>query len=324
MNMTRRRFSLSMAAAPAALGAPRLAHASDRPLTIVLTVPPGTASDTIARVLGESLRKTLDRPVIVESRPGGSGGIAINYIRQMPGDGNYLLLAPSSAIALYPHFFNKPPFDASKILVPVCDGAGAPHGITVSNSTPVKTFDEYIAYVREKPAMGSIGTPSTAGLANLLIYQIRKSNNIDVRGVPYKGGSPLLADLLGGQVPASASILPDYLNDFRAGRLRILGQASETRSVLAREIPTFAELGYTGMVARTTFGFFARIDTPPEVVGRYAKLITAALTETAVVDRLHGIGLEPVGGTPAQYQQRLNAETARWVPTIKESGMTID
>jgi tripartite-type tricarboxylate transporter receptor subunit TctC len=188
----------------------------------------------------------------------------------------------------------------------------------------VNSFKDYLDRIRADPKLQSIGTPSLAGLASLLVYQIRKTTNIDLQYVPYRGGQPLLTDLLGGQIPASASIMPDYLNEHRAGKLRILAVASENRSVLAPDIPTFRELGYPFYAAKTSFGVFAKSGVPAAFVAECASALTEALAEPEIVERLHQLGLEPAGGTPEQFQQKLIEDRTRWAPLIKESGMKID
>ncbi|WP_374667990.1 tripartite tricarboxylate transporter substrate-binding protein [Ramlibacter sp.] len=320
---SRRRLLMAATAAPL-VGFPAISRAQARRLTIVLTVPPGTSSDVLARLLGEQVRAKLDRNVIVEPKPGGGGAVAVQHLRSFEADGSAVLVAPSSAMSLLPMFTKKPPFDVDKDVVPVVNLAAAPHGITVNTSMGVNSFADYIEQVRRNPKLGSIGTPSPAGLASLLVYQIRKTIGVDVQHVPYKGGSPLLADLLGGQIPASASIMPDYLADHRAGKLRILAISSEARSPLAPDIPTFTELGHAGFVAVTSFGLFAKSGTPPAVVNEFAAAFSEALAAPAVVQRLHQMGLEPQGGQPADYRNRLAAERTRWTPLIRETGMTID
>lgn len=323
INPRRRRLVAALGAATLA-GFPAIGTAQAKRLTIVLTVPPGTSSDVLARTLGEQVRAKLNRTVVVESKPGGGGAVAVNYLRSFDADGATVLMAPSSAISLLPLFTKKPPFDSENDLTPVCNAAAAPHAITVNTSLGVANFAEYIAYIRKEAKARSIGTPSPAGLASLLVYQIRKTLDVDVQHVPYKGGSPLLADLLGNQIPASASIMPDYLADHRGGKLRILAIAQEKRSPLAPDIPTFAELGYASFVAVTSFGLFAKGGTAAPAINELSSAFSEALAVPAIVQRLHQMGLEPIGGTPAEYKAKLTAERVRWTPLIRETGMTID
>ena len=325
INTSRRRLVAALAAAPAMLGAPALLRAQgSKPLTILLTVPPGTSSDTLARMLGDRLRAKLNRTVVVESRSGAGGLVAIQYLRSMDADGSYLMMAPNSAVSLLPLFASKPTFDPEKDLQAVVECASAPMAFTVNPASGVNTLAEYFDAVRKDPKRGSIGVPSPVSMGALVIHQLGKQLNLPLQAVPYRGGSPLLADLLGNQVPASGSILPDYLESHRAGKLRILAHASEKRSVLAPDIPTLAEAGYPGYVAVTSFGLYAKAGIPATVAAEYAGLVTEALASVPVVEALHKMGLVPVGGTPAEFQRKVLADRDRWAPVIKEAGIKMD
>ena len=142
--------------------------------------------------------------------------------------------------------------------------------------------------------------------------------------IPYRGGSPLLADLLGNQIPASGSILPDYLENHRAGKLKILAHASEKRSPLGPDIPTLGELGYSGYVAVTSFGLYAKAGIPASVANDYASIVTEALGTPSVIEVLHKMGLVPVGGTPVELHKKVLADRARWAPVIKDAGIKMD
>jgi tripartite-type tricarboxylate transporter receptor subunit TctC len=195
---------------------------------------------------------------------------------------------------------------------------------TVNPASGVNTLAEYFDSVRKTPKLGSIGVPSPVSMGALVIHQLGKQLNLPLQAVAYRGGAPLLADLLGNQIHASASIMPDYLADHRAGKLRILAISSEQRSPLAPDIPTFTELGYPSLVAVTSFGLFAKGGTPAPAVNELAAAFTEALAVPAVVQRLHQMGLEPLGGKPEEYKAKLAAERARWASLIRETGMTID
>jgi tripartite-type tricarboxylate transporter receptor subunit TctC len=322
---SRRRFIAGLAAAPAALAVPAWVRAqSSKPLTIILTVPPGTSSDTLARLLGEKLRARLNRTVVVESKSGAGGLVAYQYMRQFDADGSYLMMAPNSAVSLLPLFAPRPTFDAEKDLQAVVECATAPTSFTVNAATGIATLAEYFDIVRKDPRRGSIGVPSPASTAALLIHQLGKQLNLPLQAVAYRGGAPLLADLLGNQIPCSGSILPDYLEAHRAGKLRILAHASEKRTVLAPDIPTLAEAGYPGYVAITSFGLYAKAGIPPAVASEYASIVSAALATPSVVEVLHKMGLVPAGGTPAEFQRKVIADRDRWAPVIKETGIKMD
>ncbi|MFC5496824.1 tripartite tricarboxylate transporter substrate-binding protein [Caenimonas terrae] len=323
-NPGRRRLVAALAAAPALVGAPALVRAQSRMLTIFLTVPPGTSSDTLARMLGDRLHSRLNRTVIVESKSGAGGLVAIQALKNQEADGSYLMMAPNSAVSLLPLFSSKPTFDLDKDLQPVVECASAPTAFTVNPASGVATMAEYVESVRKSPKQGSIGVPSPVSMGALVIYQLGKQLNLPLQAVPYRGGAPLLADLLGNQVPCSGSILPDYLEMHRAGKLRVLAHCSDKRSPLAPDIPTLAEAGYPGYVAVTSFGLYAKAGIPANVAADYAAIVNEALASAPVVESLHRMGLVPVGGTPEQFKAKVLADRARWAPVIKESGIRMD
>ena len=325
MQITRRRFVAGLASAPALLAAPAIVRAQGaKPLTIFLTVPPGTSSDTLARMLGERMKARLGRPVVVESKSGAGGLVAIQHLRNLDADGSYLMMAPNSAVSLLPLFATKPTFDYEKELQAVVECASAPMAFTVNPAAGVNTLAEYFEAVRKDPKRGSIGVPSPVSMGALVIHQLGKQLNLPLQAVPYRGGSPLLADLLGNQVPASGSILPDYLEHHRGGKLKVLAHASEKRSPLAPEIPTVREAGYPGYVAVTSFGLYAKAGLPANIAADYAAMVTEALDTAPVVEALHKMGLVPVGGTPAQFHAKVLSDRARWAPVIRDSGIKMD
>lgn len=319
----RRRVVATLGAACAVLAAPAV-RAQAKQLTIILTVPPGTSSDTLARMLGDRLRTKLNRTVVVESKSGAGGLVAIQHLRQFDADGSYLMMAPNSAVSLLPLFATKPTFDYESQLQAVVECASAPMAFTVHPDSGVKTLAEYFDSVKKDPKRGSIGVPSPVSMGALVIYQLGKQLNLPLQAVPYRGGSPLLADLLGNQIPASGSILPDYLENHRAGKLRVLAHASEKRSSLAPEIPTITEAGYPGYVAVTSFGLYAKNGTPANIANDYAAIVSEALASAPVVDALNKMGLVPVGGTPAEFHKKVLSDRARWAPVIKDSGIKMD
>ncbi|MBN9412154.1 MAG: hypothetical protein J0H69_23670 [Burkholderiales bacterium] len=325
IDIRRRRLGVALAHAPLALlAAPASRAQSGKPLFIILTVPPGTSIDALARTLGEKLRVSLNRPVVVESRAGGGGVVAVQHIKRSPDDGSVMLLSPTSAVSMHALFTTQPGFDVHQDLAAVCEVAASPHTITVNRALGVESFPAFVEYLRRHPDKASVGTPSLAGLATLMVYQLSRQLKIDFQTVPYKGGQPLLADLLGNQVPAAASVLADYLPEHRSGRIKVLAHASKERSPLAPDIPTFNELGYPIYEARTTFGMFLRRGTPPSIVQDYARHLTAAVRSPDVVEKLQAIGLTPVGGPPEAYHQVVQNDIRQWGPLIAESGLKIN
>jgi tripartite-type tricarboxylate transporter receptor subunit TctC len=206
----------------------------------------------------------------------------------------------------------------------VVECASAPMAFTVNPASGVNTLAEYFDSVRKTPKLGSIGVPSPVSMGALVIYQLGKQLNLPLQAIAYRGGAPLLTDLLGNQVPCSGSILPDYLEQHRLGKLKVLAHASEKRSELAPDIPTITEAGYPGYVAVTSFGLYGKSGMPASVASEYAAIVTEALASAPVTDALHKMGLVPVGGTPAEFHRKVLADRARWAPVIKDSGIKMD
>jgi tripartite-type tricarboxylate transporter receptor subunit TctC len=297
---------------------------SGKPLKMILSVPPGAALDASARLLAEKLRVSLDRPIVIDYKVGGIGLSAGEFLKTTEPDGSFLLFTPSSFFAYHPFLYSKLTYDPDKDLLPVCEGLTIPTAITVASASGIATFKDWVEAVRRDPKMRFVGTPGPSGVGVFLALQMGKTFGVDLQVVPYKGGRPLQTDLLGGQVPASASVIADYLELHRAGRLRILAQSSNTRSPLAPDIPSFTELGYPEFVGKTSFGFFVRAGTSPAIVNQYARAITEALRNPDVTRRLNEIGLEVAGGTPDEFQKSLLADRHRWEAIGRAAGIKLD
>jgi tripartite-type tricarboxylate transporter receptor subunit TctC len=323
MNTPRRSFIAVLGAAAMVLSAGALAQ-TGKPLKMILSVPPGAALDASARLLAEKLRVSLDRPIVIDYKVGGIGLSAGEFLKTTEPDGSFLLFTPSSFFAYHPFLYSKLTYDPDKDLMPVCEGMTIPTAITVSAASGISSFKEWVEAVKRDPKMRFVGTPGPSGVGVFLALQMGKSFGVDLQVVPYKGGRPLQTDLLGGQVPASASVIADYLELHRAGRLRILAQSSNTRSALAPDIPSFTELGYPDFVGKTSFGFFVRAGTPPTIVNQYARAITDALRVPEVAKRLNEIGLEVAGGTPEEFQKSLLSDRQRWEPIGRAAGIKLD
>jgi len=297
---------------------------SGKPLKLILSVPPGAALDASARLLAEKLKASLDRPVVVDYKVGGAGLAAGEYLKSGEADGTNLLYSPTGFYSYNPFLFSKLPYDPDKELVPVCEGVTIPLAMTVPASSSIASFKDWIEAIRRDPKMRFVGSPSASGVGVFLTHLMAKTFGVELQVVAYKGGRPLLTDLLGGQVPASASVLADYLEMHRAGRLRILAQSSAGRSALAPELPSYTELGYPEFVGKTSFGFFVKAGTPRPLIDQYAKAITEALRATDTARRLNEIGLEVAGGTPDEFQKVLLDDRARWAPIARQAGIRLD
>ena len=330
MGITRRRFAGGLAAGGvaaggAALALPRAARAqSFKTLKLILSVPPGAALDASARLLAEKLKVSLDRTVVIEHKPGGAGLAAGEFLRSTEPDGSHLLFTPTGFYSYHTFLYSRLSYDPDRDLAPVCEGLIIPSTTTVSASSGITTFKDWVEAIRRDPKMRFVGAPSAAGVGVFLTHLMARNFGVELQVVAYKGGGPLLSDLLGGQVPASSSVIADYLEYHRAGRLRILAQSLKGRSALAPDVPSYTELGYPDLVGKTSFGFFVKAGTPRAIIEQFSRAVTDALQVPEVTRRLKEIGLETVGGTPEEFHKSLMDDRNRWAPIAKQAGIRID
>jgi tripartite-type tricarboxylate transporter receptor subunit TctC len=302
---------------------PRISYSqTQKPLKLILSVPPGAALDASARLLAERLKVSLDRTVVIDYKPGGAGLAAGEFLKNGDADGT-LLYTPTGFYS-YNFLYTQPPYDPDKELAPVCEGTVIPTALTVATASGIGSFKQWVEAIRRDPKLRFVGTPSASGVGVFLTHLMARTFNVDLQVVPYKGGRPLLTDLLGGQVPASGSVIADYLEMHRAGRLKILAQSFRGRSALAPDVPSYTELGYPDFQGKTIFGFFVKAGTARPLIDQYAKAITEALRTPDIGKRLNEIGLEVAGGTPEEFHRALLDDRNRWAPIAKAAGIKLD
>lgn len=324
--MFNRRKLIQACAAATTAGLTPLVRGQQPPGTvkIIVVVPAGASMDNVARLVADKLKDRLKRNVIVEYRPGGTGLVAAQFLKSTEPDGSYLLFAPIAVAAFFPFLYSKLPYDADRDLVPVCDGVQIPHALTVPVAAQVETLQQYLAAAKADPLKASIGTSSMGSVGAMLILRLRQITGIDLQLVAYKGGQPLLTDLMGNQVPAGVSVISDYLAQHRAGKVRIIATGSRRRSELAPEVPTFVESGYPDLYGASSIGFFVRGGTATSLVQTYSDEINAVLRMAEVRTRLLQMGAEPTGGTPEEFRKLALSERARWEPVARAAQVRID
>ena len=246
--ITRRTFSSTLAATAAgALAAPAVFADSNKPLRILVGFSAGGSSDVAARILGDKLKDELGVPVIVESRPGAGGQIAAQALKASAPDGNTMFLSHDHTISILPLVTKSPGFNPERDFVPVAGFASFVNCFAIADKTPAKNFPDYLKWVNgDVNGRGSVGVPAPASTPEFLVKLLAEKYNISLVSVPYKGAAPVMADLLGNQIPAGIGAVPDFIENHRSGRLRIVGVLGAARDPLLPDVPTFHELGLTG------------------------------------------------------------------------------
>ena len=295
-------------------------YAQTEPVRILVGFAPGGTGDVIARLVADRLKSSLGASVVVENRPGATGFIAAEALKNAAPDGKTLMVAPNAPIIFAPLTHSKLRFDPIRDFAPISLAATYPWMFAVGPGSPAKTLPEYIAWVRANPAKASYGVPWVGGQPHFLGLTLARATGLELAFVPYKGGAPLVADLVGGQLPAGIASVVALIKQHQSGRVVMLASAGSKRSPAVPDVPTFQELGFAAVEATGWEAFFARAGTPRPIVDRLATAIAAAIKSPEVSERLLALDLEPVGSTPDELARRMAEDAARWAPIVKASG----
>lgn len=294
---------------------------------ILYGFPAGSAGDSVARRVAEKVGNTpyaKNNPV-VENKPGAGGRIALDTLKTAVPDGATLTLAQASALSIYPYIYTKLSY-AIADFAPVSIGAVMTHALSVGPLVPesVKTLKDYVAWAKANPGQASYGSPGAGSTPHFLGALLGLNTNTDLKHVPYRGSLPAINDVVGGQIASSMTPCGDCLPFAKAGKLRILATSGKQRASYAPDVPTFAEQGFTEIVADEWFGFFAPAKTPAATIAAASTAIQAALKDPAVIEGLAAVGLIAAGSSPEDMKRSLQSEYERWGPLVKKIGFTAE
>ncbi len=316
--------TLALAALAAGTSGALAADYPSKPVRLVVPFSAGGTSDLLARVVAERLGGALGQSVIVDNKPGAGGNIGSDIVAKAAPDGYTLLLGTVGTHAINSSLYKKMPYDASKDFAPVTLVASVPNMLVVHPSVPVKSVQELIALGKAKPGTLSFASSGNGSSIHLSGELFKSLAEVDMLHVPYRGSSPAVNDLLGGQVNMMFDNMPSSLPHVKAGKLRALAVTSATRSPAMPDLPTLAESGIKGYDAAAWFGILAPAGTPPEVVQKLNAEIIKLLKMPEVADRLSAQGAVPTTNTPEQFADYIKSETAKWAKVVKASGAQID
>ena len=333
----RRQFIQTSAAAAVAtsvlggLALPSFAQSGGLPLEQVKIIngfPVGGSADATSRRVGEKLGGSAytKNAAVVENKTGAAGRIAIDAVKAAAPDGTSLLLTPYSMMAIYPHIYKQLSYDPFVDLMPVCIATSLVHGLAVGPLVPasVRTVKDYLAWAKANPKDASYGSPAAGSTPHFLGALLGLNNGVDLKHIPYRGSTPGVVDLIGGQLASMFTPHGDFLANHRAGKLRILATSGKQRSPFVPEVPTFIESGFPDLVVEEWFGFYAPAKTPANVIASANAAINAALKDKSVVDSLAIQGMLPVGGTAAQMAADQKLQFDYWGPIVKKIGFTAE
>ena len=294
-----------------------------KPITLVVTYPPGGGADAMARLIGPRMAEALGQPIAIENRPGASGQIGAAAVAKAAPDG-YTLMLDASSFAVNPALYPRLPYDSAKAFLPVGVVALFPNVVLVNASFPAKNIAELTAAARKSKdavSYASSGNGSAQHLAGALFESAAK---VDMVHVPYKGGGPALNDVIGGQVPLFFGNLASTLQHIQSGKLRALAVTSEKRSPILPDVPTLGESGLKGTEIYEWNAVFAPANTPEPVMRRLAAAFQQALDSPEVKARVAQLGGEIQKGSPEQARRFIEQQTGLWGQVIRDRKITVE
>jgi tripartite-type tricarboxylate transporter receptor subunit TctC len=291
---------------------------SGTPIRLLVGFPAGGGTDAIARTLAEKLKDQLGTPVVVENRAGAGGQIAAQALKAAPADGHTLFLSHDHSISILPQVVKNPGFDPARDFVPVAGFATFANALAVSGATPAKSVNEYVAWVKsQRGGKDTIGVPAPASIPEFLVKLIGTKYKLDVQAAPYRGSAPMLADMLGNQISSGIGSIPDFIENQKAGKIRVVAVIGDKRQAVLPQVPTFAEAGLEDL---PYYGFFAPVGTPQPVIDRFGEALAKVLAMPDVRERLTSMGLTVVYMPQGQFAGRVRSYTQTWQQIIKASG----
>lgn len=294
-----------------------------KPVRFIVPFAPGGGTDTLTRILAQKLTETMGQPVIVDNRPGAGGTIGTDIVAKASPDG-YTLAMVISSHAINPSLYSKLPYDTTRDFAPVILVDVSPRIMVVHPSIAAATLKDFIAAAKAKPGQINYASGGNGTSGHLAGELFKSMAGVNLVHVPYKGGGPLLLDLIAGQVQMTFGSPPTTLPQIKAGKLRALALTSAKRSPMAPELPTMQEAGLLGYQAGEWNGVLAPAATPKHLVNRLNEEISKTLALPEVRANLLKQGIEPVGGTPEQFAAHLRAEIAKFARVVKDAGIRIE
>jgi tripartite-type tricarboxylate transporter receptor subunit TctC len=310
--------ALTAASNAAAQGAPW----PNRPIRIVVPLPPGGSPDYLSRLLAERLQPVLGQPLVVENRPGGGGAIAREHVARQAPDGYTLLLTESSQV-MGAAIGSKLPYDPIRDFEPIVLAAEIPFVLAVNSGTPARTLKEFIAHAKAAPKPLTYGTAGVGAPHHISAELLRSMTGINIVHIPYKGSAGIVPALLTNEIDFTIGAVNSLLPHFRSGKLRAIALAGAARTAILPDVPTMAEAGpLPGYAVDIWLGVTAPAGTPRPIVERLNAEINRIVRDPQLVkERFATVGLEPRGSTPGQFLEVMKSDLAKYAKLAKDANI---
>ncbi len=295
-----------------------------RPMRLVLSVPPGGAADFTGRVVAAKMTEFVGQNVVVESRVGAGGIVASEYVTKATPDGHTLMLSSSTTHGAAPVLYKKLPFDAIKSFTHISGVSLLPAMMVINADVPAKTVKEFIALTRANPGKYMFSSSGNGSAPQLFGEQFKIRTGADLTHVPYKGSGPAVIDLATGQVHMMMDGLPSLLGQIKSGRLRPLAAMSDKRFEVFPEVPTIAEAGFPGLEDGVWYGISAPAGVPQPIVDQLSRLVAKVVTSPDVRERFATVGATPMPIGPKEYVAFIMRENKKWGEIVRAAGVVVD
>ena len=293
------------------------------PVRMIVPYPPGGPTDIAARMAADELAKSLGVTVVVENKAGAGGMVGADMVARARPDGATLLVN-ASAHVIYPAIFKEVSFDVIDSFTPVTQLVQVPLTLLVPTSLPVNNVRELIAYIKDHPGKVAFASAGNGGAPHLAGELFKKVAGVNLLHVPYKGSSPALTDLMGGQVQVMFDSMTSSLSFVKAGKLKALAVTTPERSSMLPDVPTMKESGLPSYVLTNWYGLWAPKGTPPALVAQLADALNTSFHSAAITQKLNAIGAEPVISKPEDFSRFVVKEKDSWGAIARDSGATMN
>jgi len=322
MHTFRRSFLMrSLRAALAVVTVASLGQAQAQPTTrLMVGFPAGGGTDAIARILAERLQADLGAPVVVDNKAGAGGQLAAQALKAAAPDGHTLFLTHDHSVSILPLTMKNPGFDPAKDFVPVAGFATFVNAVALSGGTPARDLTAWVDSVKAAGGKAAMGIPAPASTPQFAVQVIGRQFGLDLVAAPYRGSAPMMADMLGNSIPAGVGSVPDFIENHKAGKLRVVAVMGTQRQASLPEVPTFTEVGIKGFEEVPYYGNFAPAGTPKVTMDKLSMAVQKAIALPDVKDKLTAMGLTVGFMSGAELGKREVAYREVWTKIIQASG----
>ena len=295
----------------------------DRPVKIIVPFAAAGPTDVVARLITQKLADRLGQQFYIENVAGAGGNLGMGAVARAPADG-YTILFASSSYTVNPSLYAKAPYDPDRDFAPVTKAAGSPNGLFVHPSIPAKSVQELVQLLKANPGKYTFASPGIGTTPHLSSELFKLTFALDFALAPFPGGGPSIQSVVGGHTPMCFQAIPPATPLVKDGKLRALAITAKTRSPALPDVPTLDELGIKDQEAETMQGVLVPAGTPKAIVTRLNTEINAILKDPDVVQKLHALGFDLIGGTPEEFGALIKGESDKWAPVIKRLGLKVD